>query len=68
MPTRKDILIWRAVLILTMGNIKAQEMPSVREVSKTELIERISPMVVATLTVAHHLFVRTVAVNVWAAT
>ena len=68
MPTRKDILIWRAVWSPIILNIRTLEMPSVQEASSTALTERTNPTVAAIWIVARPLSVPTVAVNVWAAT
>ena len=69
MPMLKDISIWRVAWSLTTMNIRMQEMPLEQEASKTALIEHIKrPQDAAIWTVARHLFVQTVVVNVWAAT
>ena len=68
MPMRKDFSIWRVIWNQAIMSIKAQEICSVQEANKTDLIERISQTVAATLTVVRLLFVRTVVVNVWVAT
>ena len=68
MPTHKDILIWLVIWSQTIRNIKTREICSVREVSSTVPIELISQADAVTSTVVRPLFVRTAAVNVWAAT
>ena len=68
MPMRRDILIWLAILILIILNIRMQEICFVQEVSNTALTEHISQMAVAILTVAPLLFVLTAVANVWVAT
>ena len=65
MPTRRDILIWRAVWIPQIWNIKMQETPFVQEVKTIPHTEHISQAAVVTLIAVLHLFVRIVVVNVW---
>ena len=69
MPTLKDTLIWRAVWTPITLNTTTQESSSVQEAINTVPTEPIkAPTDAVTSTVVLLLFVRIVAVNVWAAT
>ena len=69
MPTRRDILTRRAILIPIIWNIRVQETRFAQEVNKTVLTELIRPPRDAVIWIAvPHSFVQTAAVSAWAAT
>ena len=68
MLMHRDILTLLVIWIPIIWNIRAQEICSVQDRSKTVLTERINQADAVTLTVVRLLFVLTVAVNVWVAT